>query len=101
MMQSPQAGIAQEANRWHVSGAILVDNANTILLESDKLNLSPQTHEVDFSKVTEVDTAAISLMMEWQRRALKANSKVTFANLPANLTSLVELYGVAEFIPLS
>ena len=100
-MQTPQAKIVQESNKWLVSGAILVDNANTILLESEALNFNQQSHQVDFSNVTEVDTAAISLMMEWQRRALKANSKVTFANLPVNLSSLAELYGVADFIPLS
>ncbi len=100
-MQTPQAKILQDSHKWFVSGAILVDNANTILLESESLNFNQQSHQVDFSNVTEVDTSAISLMMEWQRRALKENSKVTFTNLPVNLSSLTELYGVAGFIPLS
>ena len=56
---------------------------------------------VDFSEVTKVDTAALSLMMEWQRRAFKASAKVSFANLPVNLSRLVALYGVSEFVPLS
>lgn len=100
-MQNPQAGIVQEANKWLVSGHVSVDNANALLLASEALSLSRQSHQIDFSNVTEVDTAAISLMMEWQRRAAKANSKVVFSNLPASLSSLAELYGVNQFIPLS
>lgn len=100
-MQTPQAKITQQSDGWLVSGAILVDNVNSILLESETLDFSRQYHQIDFSHVTVVDTSAISLIMEWQRRALKANTNVKFANLPANLSSLAELYGVADFIPLS
>jgi hypothetical protein len=38
--------------------------------------------------------------MEWQRRAFAATYKVSFANLPLNLSRLLALYGVAEFVPL-
>lgn len=77
-----------------------MDNANAILRQSDAL-LMADALEIDFSAVTDVDTAALSLIMEWQRRAVASSCKVTFANLPANLTSLAELYGVTEFIPIS
>jgi len=96
-----QVNIVQEANQWRVSGAILMDTANKLLLDSHVLTIAANEHHVDFSSVTEVDTSAISLMMEWQRRATAVNSKVRFSNLPANLTSLAALYGVTDFIPLS
>ena len=92
--------ITQQANQWHVSGEVLMDNANSILNESNAFEMTGDL-EVDFSEVTDVDTAALSLMMEWQRRALAANCKINFANVPENLNSLAELYGVAEFIPTS
>jgi len=92
--------ITQQKNQWHVSGDIFMDNANAILSQSDALIMADAI-EIDFSAVTDVDTAALSLIMEWQRRAVASNCKVTFANLPANLTSLAELYGVTEFIPIS
>ncbi|MGZ8257723.1 MAG: STAS domain-containing protein [Methylotenera sp.] len=92
--------ITQQKNQWHVSGDIFMDNANAILSQSDAL-LMVDALEIDFSAVTDVDTAALSLIMEWQRRAVASSCKVTFANLPANLTSLAELYGVTEFIPIS
>lgn len=77
-----------------------MDNAHFILAES-KAFLMGKDVEIDFADVTDVDTAALSLIMEWQRRAMASNCKVTFSNLPANLSSLAALYGVTEFIPLS
>jgi phospholipid transport system transporter-binding protein len=90
--------IIQQANQWHVSGDVLMDNANTILSQSNAFAMTGDL-EVDFSAVTDVDTAALSLVMEWQRRALASNCKISFANLPENLNSLAALYGVADFIP--
>jgi phospholipid transport system transporter-binding protein len=40
-------------------------------------------------------------MLEWQRRAVAVKCKIKFANLPANLSSLANLYGVENFIPLA
>lgn len=77
-----------------------MDNANDILVESKSFVMDEDGVEIDFSEVTDVDTAALSLMMEWQRRAAASFCKVTYANLPVNLSSLATLYGVAEFIPL-
>lgn len=101
MMQVAQATIVQDANKWVVTGAILVDNANTLLTQSCALSLAEQVQQVDFANVSEIDTAAISLIMEWQRRALANDRKISFVNLPDSLISLAALYGVSEFIPLS
>ncbi|MEO6117462.1 MAG: STAS domain-containing protein [Methylotenera sp.] len=92
--------ITQHKNQWRVSGDLLMDNANATLSQSHEL-LMTNPIEIDFSAVTDVDTAAVSLIMEWQRRAIASNCKVTFTNLPADLTSLAALYGVTEFIPIS
>ena len=48
--------------------------------------------------VTEVDSAAVSLLLEWRRAAAKAQREIEFANLPPALTSLAELYGVLDLI---
>lgn len=86
-------------NTWHVSGDVRVDSAQVIFSESATFVMG-EVVEVDFSDVTDVDTAALSLMMEWQRRALTSRTKITFSHVPANLISLAALYGVTEFIPL-
>jgi len=91
--------ITQQANQWRISGDVLMDNANVILGESQTLQMTDAL-EIDFSDVTNLDTAALSLIMEFQRRGLTENCQLTFTNLPDNLVSLAELYGVSEFIPL-
>jgi len=92
--------ITLQGNQWHVSGEILVDNANAVLIESKALEMANNL-QVDFSAVTDIDTAALSLLMEWQRRAIASNKKIVFTHLPESLHSLATLYGVADFIPLS
>lgn len=92
--------ITLQDNQWYVSGDILVDNANAVLSESSALEITDDL-QIDFSAVNDVDTAALSLLIEWQRRALAVNRKVEFKNLPESLISLAALYGVTDFIPLS
>lgn len=90
--------ISVEDNQWHVSGEILMDNANAVLTDSNAFKIENDL-KINLSGVTDVDTAALSLLLEWQRRAIAANKKVTFTHLPESLMSLATLYGVADFIP--
>jgi phospholipid transport system transporter-binding protein len=55
---------------------------------------------VDWSKVDAVDSSAISLMLAWQRAAQRQNVQLRFINLPENLLSLANLYGVTELLAL-
>lgn len=54
---------------------------------------------VDWADVTDVDSSALSLLFAWQRASLAAGKSIRVCNLPLNLKSLAELYGVAELIP--
>jgi len=92
--------IIEHANKWRVSGDVLVDNANLILNHSTTFKMYGEI-EVDFSAVDNVDTSALSLMLEWQRRAIVESCKIKFTNLPESLSSLADLYGIQDFIPLS
>ena len=100
MVDTAGFGIVELGNKWHVSGDVLMDNANNVLTQSSTFNMGSEI-EIDFSDVKNVDTAALSLMLEWQRRALVAGSQLKFSNLPASLTSLADLYGVHDYFPLS
>jgi phospholipid transport system transporter-binding protein len=100
MAELAQFNIIELANKWHISGDVLMDNANLILNQSDAFKMDGEI-EVDFTDVSNVDTAALSLMLEWQRRAAVVKCKMKFANLPVNLSSLANLYGIEDFIPLS
>lgn len=97
LIPSVLAQIAQVDNRWNISGDIVI-GAVPALLEASKALSITDNATVDFANVTDVDTSTISLIFEWKRRAQKENQAIKFVNLPANLTTLAQLYGVAEII---
>ena len=89
--------ITQIDNCWSLSGDVVIATVSGILAASKSLNIAANT-TIDFKQVNDIDTATISLILEWQRRALKENQTLKLVNLPANLISLTQLYGVAELI---
>ena len=89
--------ITQNDNRWVVEGDILMDTANQLLVKSKTFTLVGNT-VVDFSQVAEIDTASVSLLLEWRRRAVAESAQLSFVNFPDGLTTLAELYGVTDLI---
>jgi phospholipid transport system transporter-binding protein len=89
--------ISCDGGRCRIEGPVTMANATALLDEGRRLFTAPQV-TVDLGAVTEVDSAAVSLMFEWRRAAAAAGRRIEFVNLPANLKSLAELYGVTELI---
>ena len=89
--------IACDEGRCTVHGPITMGNVTAVLAESARVFASANL-VVDLAGVTEVDSAAVSLLLEWRREAAKANRRIDYANVPANLKSLAELYGVSHLI---
>lgn len=89
--------IIQSGDRWSVQGNVVIDAVNALLKTSQQFALNTNT-VVDFSDVKEIDTAAISLILEWKRRAKRENSAFILTNMPDNLKSLAALYGVTEIL---
>ena len=83
--------------RCTLKGAVNLENALALREEGLRLFTEQET-TLDLSGVTEVDSAAVSLLFEWRRAALAANRRIRYINLPDNLTSLAKLYGVAEIV---
>lgn len=53
----------------------------------------------DFSGVTAIDSAAVAVLLAWQRAARARTLALSFINVPPTLQSLAGLYGVAELLP--
>ena len=53
---------------------------------------------VDLNEVTEVDSSAVSMLLEWLRIAKMRKLDLHFVNLPENLNSLLKLYGLSGII---
>lgn len=92
------AQVIKEQNRWLLNGDITLQNLDALLAERPAL-ASVKVLEVDLSGVTDVDTASISLLLEWLRSAMAHGVQLTYSHLPANLLSLATLYGVEHVIP--
>lgn len=92
------AQVEKQGNRLLVSGSMTMNSVNTLLGESIQA-FSSADLEIDLAAVLEVDSSAVSLLLEWVRQAHERNASLVFVNLPKNLLSLAELYGVLEFLP--
>ena len=89
--------IACDGGRCTVQGPVNLDNAVALLEQGNTLFTAPQV-TLDLSAVTEVDASALSLLLEWRREAIRNGRAIRYLNLPANLRSLADLYGVTELI---
>ena len=54
---------------------------------------------IDMSEVSEVDSSALSLLLQWLRDAAASGRTLTFLNLNESMRSLATLYGVRELLP--
>jgi phospholipid transport system transporter-binding protein len=57
--------------------------------------------QIDLSKVTEVDSSAIALLLEWQRQAASNRATLIWSGVPAALQNLANLYGIQELLPIT
>ena len=93
--------IRRAGNTIVVQGPVNINNVVGLTEQGLEL-LDNGDLQIDLQQVTEVDSTAISMLFEWLREASKKNCHLQFVHLPANLESLMQLYGVTEFIaPLS
>ncbi|MCI3952547.1 MAG: hypothetical protein K0R53_2045 [Burkholderiales bacterium] len=89
--------ISCEGGRCKLSGPVTIRNAAAVLEEGNRL-FAKDGVAVDLSEVTEVDSAAVSLLLEWRRAAQRRNQRIQFLNLPDNLRSLAKVYGVTDLL---
>jgi phospholipid transport system transporter-binding protein len=89
--------ITCEGGSCALQGPVTMENVVALLGEGNERFTAPEV-TVDLAAVTEVDSSTLSLLLEWRREAGRNGRTIRFLNLPANLKSLAELYGVTEFV---
>ena len=89
--------IEKSGAEYFVVGSVTMDNAHNVLDESEEMFVEPAI-TINFARTEEADSAILSLMLEWLRRAKRRSQVLRFVNIPANVKSLATLYGVLEFI---
>jgi len=89
--------IACTDGRCTVQGPITMENVVSLLAQGREQFTAPRV-TVDLSAVTEVDSSALSLLLEWRREAARNGRDIRYSNLPDNLRSLAKLYGITELL---
>lgn len=83
---------------FYVEGALTMASAQARLAEG-RSRAEAGTLVLDFSGVTECDSAALALMLDWIRAARRAGHGVEVRGLLPSMVSLAELYGISDLIP--
>lgn len=86
-----------DGTQWAFEGALTLGNAGTVLDEAVALPL-PASGVVDCSRLTAVDSAAVTVLLALKRRAVDAGRELRFGGLPAPLLALAEVYDVKELL---
>ncbi|SFU76897.1 phospholipid transport system transporter-binding protein [Nitrosomonas eutropha] len=93
-----ETGMRVEEGRLFVRGPVTYDNVVGIT-RAGVAAIKLDNGVINLAEVTQVDSSAVSMLLEWVRAAQIHGRKIEFINLPANLAGLIELYDVDALIP--
>jgi phospholipid transport system transporter-binding protein len=92
--------IKRDGDRLQVSGRLTMETV-TALYDAGLQPDGDGALVIDLAQVEAVDSAAVSLILSWLRRAQLQRVTLSFSNMPENLLSLARLYDVAELLPVA
>jgi phospholipid transport system transporter-binding protein len=72
----------------------LTNDTAAVLLEIGRAAIRGGDLSFDLASVRQVDSAAVALLLEWQREAAARQGRIALSNVPPALVSLATLYGV-------
>ncbi len=77
--------------------SLTFNEAKVVLAAGLQAIASGQT-SIDLAELNTVDSSAVATLLAWQRAASTTGRPLTFTNLPRNLKSLAQLYGVEPLL---
>lgn len=92
--------IQREGKLMRVSGRLTMETIGAAFAEAMQ-PLEGKEWTIDLAQVEAADSAGVSLLLGWLRNAQRHEAKLAFINVPDNLRSLANLYGVADALPFS
>jgi phospholipid transport system transporter-binding protein len=84
--------------RCRIQGPVTLLNVQALRAQGLRL-LAGQDAVIDLSGVTQADSAALSLLLEWSRAAAAQGRSLRFESANTNLRTLAALYDVRELLP--
>ena len=104
-MQLSQAEITQQnQQKYLISGVVDFSTVPDLIkkvsvyLQAYKQSEQAAKIEIDLSKITSCNSAALALMLEMVRQACLKNITLLFKNLPEALLTIAKAYGVESEI---
>ena len=94
----PGALAALGGGRFALSGDVGFADAARLLAEGDAAFRGETAIEVDLARVARVDSAGLSLLLEWSLSARDAGLEIRYRNVPASVASLAGMSDVAELL---
>ncbi|WP_297451331.1 STAS domain-containing protein [Ferrovum sp.] len=89
--------IQREGNHLFLEGPVVMDTVPD-LVRSTSFSSLGQEVTIDFSRTTDLDSAAVALLLHWQREAVRDKKHLIFVKIPANLRVLISLYGLSPLL---
>jgi phospholipid transport system transporter-binding protein len=80
--------------------SLTFDNAATLLAAGARAIDAGET-QFDFAALATLDSSAVATLLAWQRKAHSLGRTLSFANVPANLASLISLYDTIALLTAS
>ena len=87
--------VVQTGERFQITGPLVYE---TVAGLAGSLPNVTDSLQIDLAKVTEADSSALTLFLEWQRQAESRQIKLDFVNWPENLKSLLHLYNLEPIL---
>jgi phospholipid transport system transporter-binding protein len=84
-------------SKLSVRGPVTIDNV-VVVAERGVGLFDREDLIIDLGQITQVDSSAVSVLLQWEREARRRNRQIRFKNVPQKLQSLIRLYGVSELI---
>jgi len=85
--------------RFAVRGPLRFQTVSAVWRESVPLFRDVPRLALDFSAVTEVDSAGLALLIEWMREARRQGAEIHFLNMPTQMQTNARVSGLEGLLP--
>ncbi len=86
--------VSKGGGRWLIHGELTFASIHTKLVESPPFLHGNKDIILDFSQVTNTDSAGLALMIEWIKLSRHQRAQLHFKNIPTQLLNLAKLSGL-------
>lgn len=92
--------IRREGDRMRVSGPVTLASVAS-MLEPGLEQVRNGVRIVDLAEVAGLDSSLVAAVLAWMREAQRAGRRLELANPPQGFSTLAQLYGIGDLVPLA